>query len=157
MDTERWVPVPVEGFEDLYEVSSLGQVRRSAPLAGRDQGRALTPYVSPRGSLVVTLHAHGRARCPTVARIVAGAFLPPCPWPGGIPRHRDGDRSNCRAENLFWAPAGTRTPGSGRPRKLTQAQRKEVVALREVVSGAEVARRYGVTRSLICQLWKTPG
>ena len=89
----------------------------------------------------------------SVAMLVAKAFLP-TKRRGMIPRPHDGDRTNCGASNLFWAPAGTRAPVSGRPRKLTAAQLEEVLALRGVLSGAEVGRRYYVSRSLICRIWK---
>jgi hypothetical protein len=153
MGAERWLPVPIKELRTTYEVSDLGRVRRCAPHPKQHQGRILTQYTSPWGTLIARLRRGSRDHHLSVAMLVAKAFLP-TKRRGMIPRPHDGDRTNCGASNLFWAPAGTRAPVSGRPRKLTAAQLEEVLALRGVLSGAEVGRRYYVSRSLICRIWK---
>lgn len=87
-----------------YEVSSLGRVRRATPARGTQAGRVHQPSRTKDGYLQVLIRHRGRYLCRTVARLVAWAFVP-CPrWsPALVVTYRDGDRSNCRADNLVWA------------------------------------------------------
>jgi hypothetical protein len=98
--------------------------------------------------------APGRTRDASIAPLVAAAFLPPKPSPHAILKHRDGDRSNCAAGDLYWA---TRSEAAslrrGRRPKLSPAQVAEVLALRGVVSGPVAARRYGVSKTKVGRLW----
>lgn len=101
-DFERWRPVV--GFEDRYEVSSLGRVRSLARIdsLGRQVPRRilkapLTPYDYPR----VTLHLNGARSKARVHVLVAEAFLGPRPS-GMEVCHVDGDPANNAVTNLRW-------------------------------------------------------
>ncbi len=96
-DEEAWVPVP--GYEGRWDVSSQGRVR-SIPRR-RTRGGELVLRVNKRGYLSVTL---GREKH-EVHRLVALAFLGPRPE-GMEVRHLDGERLNCRVDNLAY---GTRS------------------------------------------------
>jgi hypothetical protein len=103
---EEWRPVP--GFPN-YEVSSEGRVRSldhvvwGGPRAGfyTKKGRMLRPGAASHNYPTVVL---GRGNTRTVHSLVAEAFIGPYP-PGQEVRHKDGDRSNPRLENLEY---GTR-------------------------------------------------
>ena len=108
--TERWKPVV--GYEGLYEVSSWGRVRSLDRVVIRSNGRSLTirgkvltPTPNSSGYPAVDLRGEGRRRMVTVHRLVAEAFLGPCP-PGREVLHLDDDRSNPEVRNLRY---GTRT------------------------------------------------
>lgn len=103
MATERWLPVPTH---PAYEVSDHGRVRRindrrknpralspdrSYPTAQRNRTRP--PY------LRVALSVDGKKRKYCVHRLVAAAFIGPCPE-GHQVNHKDGDKSHNRPENL---------------------------------------------------------
>ena len=90
---------PVVGFEGLYDVSSEGRVRsyRREPAP-----KLLKPGIASNGYPSVVL---GRGNTRMVHRLVAEAFHGLCPL-GCEVRHRDGDRTNPRADNLRW---GTRS------------------------------------------------
>jgi hypothetical protein len=150
----HWRPITVEGYEDHYEVSDLGRVRRSAPGPGTRPGKIRLPSFSPWGTAMVVLCAPGRTRNVAIAPRVAAAFLPPKPAPGAILKHRDGDRTNCAAANLRWATRRETAGRVGRRPSLSPAQVAEVLALRGVVSGPDAARRYGVSRSTVHRLWR---
>lgn len=87
----RWVPV--EGWP--YEVSDNGRVRRVP------ENRVLTPRGNKNGRLTVRLCHAGKQRNYYIHRLVATAFVGPCP-PGEQCNHVDGVPTNNRAENLEW-------------------------------------------------------
>jgi hypothetical protein len=108
---ERWLPVV--GFEGLYEVSSLGRVRsldRAITCADRWgglcvrtlRGRVLAACPNSSGYLTVAL---GRGNGYRIYRLVAAAFLGPCPE-GQEVRHGPGGQCDDRLVNLSY---GTRS------------------------------------------------
>jgi hypothetical protein len=154
MDSERWAPVPVEGYEGYYEVSDRGRVRRAAPGPSTRPGKIRALYPGPWGSYLVGLHAHGAPRHVAVATLVAKAFLPPPPFPGAVLKHRDGDHANSAAENLMWTTRAERGARCGRRPKLSPAQVAEILALRGVKSGPVVARQFGVSATTVRKVWR---
>ena len=85
---------PIKGYEGIYEVSSLGRVRKLATgviLHQRNRG----------GYRQVALRKDGVGKSESVHRLVAKAFLPN---PDMLPEinHRDEDKSNNCVENLEW-------------------------------------------------------
>lgn len=110
---ETWLPVPVEGFEDAYEVSNFGRVRsvdREMIVADRHGGFHVRRYGSrlkqlsldKDGYLRVALYKQGlKFRFVPVHRLVALVFVPN---PSDLPEvdHEDSDRANARATNLSW-------------------------------------------------------
>lgn len=87
---------PVVGYEGLYEISSLGRVKRLPD-------KLLSPsYVKKTDNYVVHLKdRNGKSTSKTVAFLVANAFLEN---PNNVKTvgHVDGDGKNNRVENLFW-------------------------------------------------------
>jgi NUMOD4 motif/HNH endonuclease len=73
-EPERWEPV---ADFPLYEISNLGRVR-SLPRPF-NRGRVLKPWADDSGHLHVTVYADGRSKRPYVHRLVAEAFIGPCP------------------------------------------------------------------------------
>lgn len=107
-ESEKWVPIP--GYEGSYEVSDLGRVRSldriitfqwSRVKSGVGQrlarGRILKK-VYRKGYPFVDL---GSRNFKAVHQLVMLAFVGPCP-DGMQVRHDDGDRDNCRLENLLY-------------------------------------------------------
>ncbi|MCE3017143.1 MAG: NUMOD4 motif-containing HNH endonuclease [Pirellula sp.] len=100
-EVESWLPVP--GYEELYEISSIGRLRRKnaskmAP-AGYVMKCRLDVHGYPRYSLSKcrkywTVKAH---------RLVALAFLGPPPFPNAQVAHYDGNKQNNHVSNLRWA------------------------------------------------------
>lgn len=90
---EEWRPVV--GFEELYEVSNLGQVRRTArllrPSYNERIGYPSVTLVPFRGAQKVTRSVH---------RLVAAAFIGEPPSPEHHVNHKDGDKGNAEAGNL---------------------------------------------------------
>lgn len=94
MDEEIWKGV--KGFEDLYEVSTLGNIRRA------DNKFPIKPVKVAREKYpVVGLWKNGVAKTKRVHRIVAEAFLPKPEGKNQID-HIDTDVFNNRVDNLRW-------------------------------------------------------
>lgn len=160
---ENWRPVP--GFEGLYEVSNLGNVRSlDRYCLGRDGrkelhwGKQLTPQKLWNGYLEVYLsdrESGERRKHRTVHSLVAEAFLGPRPKKHDI-MHLDGDRSNNCVENLMY---GTRSENliqtyqyGGRVAngKLTKEQATDVIQRLERGENPQaLAREYGVNSAAV--------
>lgn len=91
------------GYEGLYEVSSIGQVRwcGSGPGCGRRPVHGLMSLSgrTSKGYPMVCLTKDSRRRGFTVHRLVAEAFLGPLPT-GLQTNHIDGNKENASASNL---------------------------------------------------------
>lgn len=97
---EEWRPV--FGYEGIYEVSSLGQIKRVKPVKGGGVGMVQSTMNKALGYLTVRLYdgtgQEGRKTL-YVHRLVATSFIGPCPL-GMVVNHKDFDRSNNRPDNL---------------------------------------------------------
>lgn len=91
-DGEEWRPVA--GYEDLYEVSNRGRVRRK-------EWRIVKPRNHGGEYQRVNLCKDGERKQIFVHRLVAEAFIPN---PNGYPiiNHKDERPKNNRVENLEW-------------------------------------------------------
>lgn len=107
---EEWRPVV--GFEGLYEVSNLGNVRsldrtivRSDGVVQSRSGRLLIPFKNNDGYLESKLSCGGVSRRYGIHRLVAMAFIPN---PDGLEEvnHLDAVRDNNIVDNLEWCSHG---------------------------------------------------
>ena len=101
MSIESWRIV--DGTQDSYEVSSIGEVRRIGKTVN------LTPTVLSDGSLRVGLSVKGEPSGISVARAVLTAFVGPSPFGDGRKSKvvfKNSDKADCSVENLEWAPKG---------------------------------------------------
>lgn len=92
---ERWEEI--EGFPE-YAVSDMGEVVSIK----RDIVRR--PSINAQGVYKVTLSRDGRLATRSVAVLVAEQFVEGKSELNDTVIHLDGDRSNCRADNLMWKP-----------------------------------------------------
>ena len=149
---EEWRSIT--GYEGLYEVSNLGGVRSLVRMTkrGRRGGRRLktSPNVYS-GYLAVSLSAENRQQVAYIHALVLEAFVGPRP-PGMEACHGDGDRKNCRLDNLRWDTRknnhkdkiahGTQTRGENHPVSILKerdipkifALRKQGKLLREIAA-----------------------
>ena len=110
VDTQDWIPIhTIPGFEACieYHISRKGEVKSSK---GKVE-KILKSKVSTRGHLKVNLTqrlSRGKHKTVAVHTLVALAFLGSPPTPTGRKSDSseiyfiDGDRTNCKVENLKW-------------------------------------------------------
>ena len=157
----------VIGWEGLYEVSSLGNVRSKTRLGTTNLGvreyggfnvKALEKKST--GYLCVNLTSRGRRSQESVHRLVLQAFV-------GLPSstyeacHNDGDRKNNRVENLRWDSRknnhadkkkhGTWQVGSNNgSAKINESQALEIKHSKSSVS--VTAKKYGIGESQVVRI-----
>jgi hypothetical protein len=157
---ERWLPAV--GYENWYEVSDLGCVRRVRGGSGARLGLRVL-YCNPAGYLSLCLYREGCRSYELIHRIVAKAFLGPCPPGKREINHLDGNKSNNRPENLEWVTPkeqqrhasflGLKARGSSHGRThLSETDVQEIRTLRGHVTGRALAARFGVHPTQISKI-----
>ena len=101
---EEWRDIP--GYEGMYQVSNLGQVRsigrtvtRSDGQVHRYKGNILRTPLNQRGYQVVNLCIQGKCQMRTVHSLVAETFIGTRPE-GMEVCHNDGSKTNNHVDNL---------------------------------------------------------
>lgn len=165
MNDEDWRPI--QGFEGVYEISSLGRVQRVKGACGTRPGRTLkhlTNWAYPS----VALHKGGLRKQVAIHRLVAIAFIPNS---NNLPQvnHIDGDKSNYSINNLEWVTCGENhahayrtglrsnlgNPNFGRNgakngrAKITNAIAEEIRGLRGTMSQSAIGQIYGIGQSQV--------
>lgn len=96
MHRDNWVKVPE--FDD-YSINPLGQVRKDRP-----RGRLVCVRVNQYGVPYVGMITNGAQCTRSLPLLVAKMFVPQPSEYFDTPINLDGDRLNCRADNLMWRP-----------------------------------------------------
>ena len=97
---EEWRDLDGE-FKGVYQVSSLGRVRRIRARRNYRAGHILKPKVDVYGYRQVRLQHNGRQWPVTIHKLVAITFLG-SPLDGQQVNHKNGDKADNRASNLEW-------------------------------------------------------
>lgn len=172
MSEEIWKPV--EGWCDRYEVSNTGRVRTVALMSNSGDGKLtkLKEYrirnVSDDGAGYMRVGlclGHSVSRLIGVHRLVALAFLGPCPFRGAVVNHKNNIRADNRVENLEWvshqgnrqhavecgrAAVGERH-GSA---KLTVDKVIDIKKLKGKFSGRQIAKSFGIHYSTVSAIFR---
>lgn len=129
---ETWKDIP--GFEGIYQVSNLGNVRsldrsvkRKDGRLVRFRGQALKARVTDDGYLQVQLSNGDNPKTIKVHRLVAEIFIPN---PNELPEvnHKDENKTNNAASNLEWCSHGYNSRYGTRGARISQKNGKPVEA-----------------------------
>lgn len=160
MSDIRWMPVV--GYEDYYEVSETGLVRRVRAGRGASAGKLLR-QAKGDGYHYVQLCRRDVKRKVGVHILVCEAFHGRRPR-GKVPNHKNFIKNDNRVDNLEWltakqnakhAVAGGRPGGKAMPgelngrAKLSAAQASAVRRLKGIVGQRDLALLCGVSKTLI--------
>jgi len=169
---ENWKPIA--GFEGLYDVSDMGQVRsyrrQGSVWNKRKEPMVLKPNFNPQtGYLYTRLYLRGTETRIAIHRLVLETFAGPCPLDCEA-CHNNGVRTDNQVENLRWdTHLGNLAQTRGIPRphtkpyprrgenhhraKLTNAQVIEIRKSRKQGTQIKIlADRYGVTEGCISHI-----
>lgn len=150
-DTEEWRSVV--GHKGRYEVSSLGRVRNVR------FGRLLRGSPNQTGYLVVGLASEqgGDFKNYLLHVLVTEAFHGPRPGKY-VARHKDGDRTNNRKDNLEWATysQNNRDVKWHNPRRRNALPVPSVRSIKHLLSAGvartEIASRFSVSVTTIANI-----
>ena len=158
---EQWKAV--KGYEGIYEVSSLGRVKRLAHWKNQDTTRAyktykykmldekiLKPCTASRYSCI-QLSRDRKITTRLVHRLVAEAFIPN---PDNLPEvnHKDCDGHNNSLCNLEWCDRKYNINYADRTAKAAKACEKKVICVetgREYDSVTKAAKATGILKARI--------
>lgn len=163
---EEWRPVV--GYEGLYEISSCGRARRTASTNRLRTDGVLKPRLQlrpgrPSGDFLVGLRRDGKRQTARVHTLVATAFLGPRPDDCEV-NHLDGNPQNNAASNLEWATHSENMRHSYRlgvhdrrgarhnQAKFSDEVVRQIRALRGVFSQRQIARQFGTSGGVICDI-----
>lgn len=168
----------INGYEGLYQISNLGNVRSMDRIVTysngkkvKTKGKLLKPTIKKNGYCYVSLSKNGEKPKYDVHRLVAKAFLDnPCGYP--VVNHIDGCKTNNMVSNLEWTTyeenikhafknglnKGTRGSINGQA-ILTESDVIQIKKLLKTMTGREIAKQFNVSESTISliknkTLWK---
>jgi predicted XRE-type DNA-binding protein len=156
MTKEQWKPVV--GYEEYYEISNIGRVRR------RQTGRILKPRIS-NGYFLVDLRVRGKRKYHRVHRLVAYSFIGIQPTLKHEVRHFDGNKQNNNSNNLSWGTREDNEFDKIRHNKTNRGQRNgrskltldQVIEIRKLLLQGDLLQRqiaemFNVTRMTISDI-----
>ena len=130
---EIWLPI--EEYENLYEVSNLGRVRslehtvtNKNGVTRKVPGKILKPGTQQNGYLTVNLSKNGIYRTYYIHRLVSSEFLPN---PDNLPQinHLSEDKLNNSVENLEWCTAKENINYGTRNKRISEKLSKQVLCV----------------------------
>jgi hypothetical protein len=160
----------IAGYEGLYQVSNMGQVKTMSRLHREDRPyvkkeRVMKPPVNSVGYPQVALYKNKKGVIYSVHKLVATAFIKRLPE-HQVVNHKDGNKQNNLVSNLEWCTYGQNQKhairtGLIRLRKgkeridasLSDIQRLEIYNL--YLAGGrrvEIAQKYGVVRQTVSNI-----
>jgi cyanate lyase len=159
---EIWKPIP--GYEQFYEISDLGRVRRKGNTPSCKHDRMLKPNQRKNaGYVTICLSKENKKHGHYLHQLVLLSFQGECPK-GYQVNHKNEDKGDNRLANLEYVTAAQNTLHSRRTlghhqgsrnaaSKLTEQQVLEMRYKANVGSSYEnLAREYGLAHTTVCAI-----
>lgn len=148
----------IQGYEGLYEVSNLGNVRsldravkQSNGSIGHYKGRVLKGEQDKKGYRRVRLSKNNITQKFQVHRLVALAFIPNLENKQFV-NHIDESTDNNNVDNLEWCTGHENMRHGTIQKRLAEAKKKKIICItdgKKFNSINEAAEYYGIGRRLI--------
>lgn len=140
----------IEGYEGLYQVSTLGRVKNSR------SGKVLKVGKQINGYLQVSLYKNGKSKRYYMHRLVAQAFIPN---PQNKPQvnHIDENKENNYFENLEWVTAKENSNHGTHNLRISKINSIPIICIEtgiEYYGTNECARQMGLQQSNITSVLK---
>ena len=141
---------PVKGYEGLYEISDLGNLRSLDRYVMCDneyrlfKGKPKKPHLTPKGYLTIFLFKNGQGKHYFMHRLVAEAFIPN---PNDLPfiDHINTVKDDNRVENLRWCTQKENCNNPISRQKLKESKRQsmtpEIIEKAKATRAANIAKR----------------
>lgn len=148
-----------------YKISNLGRIKRIKSAQATYIGKILKSIVDPKGYLRVFLYRKGRRKQFLVHRLVARAFIGPCPKDKEV-NHKDGNTSNPHVDNLEYISCsenhkhafkiGLRS-SKGEENGRSKLIEKDIKKIRRLYRSGkymqkEIAEKFGINRSHVSNI-----
>lgn len=147
---EIWKPITIDGFEHLYEISSLGRIRSIGTYNTCKKG-IMHPMTDRCGYYHVQLFNKGNVKDVSIHRLVALAFLPN-PNNYGYVNHKDENTKNNVVDNLEWCTNSYNLIYS-KGKKVAQFT-KDGHLIEVFNSIADASRKFNIPTTHICSCCK---
>ena len=136
----EWRSIPI--LDGAYEASDSGLIRRLSPSGGARPGRLLSLRLGAWGYFTCAPSVGNKSQTQLVHRLVADAFLGPCPHKNEV-NHKNLDKTDNRVHNLEYvtrsgnllhrSEAGVTRGENNHNAKLTEVEVRDI--LRRHVEG----------------------
>lgn len=162
---EKWEKI--KGYEDYYEISSLGRVKSLIRKKVRSRNRPttkkeniLTNFYNESGYPTVTIRVNRKQKGFLIHRLIAQHFIPN-PNNYLIVNHLDGDKKNFSIDNLEWTTSSLNQKHAYdtglRKKKISDSDKIEILRLRkEGLTYYKIADIFNVSYQLISRICKSP-
>lgn len=149
----------VVGYEGLYKISSIGNLKSSRRMSKIVGSYNLTPTLTPDGYYRLSVRREGIKKNRTIHQLVAIAFIPN-PNNYNQINHKNGIKTDNRVENLEWCSTQLNTlhainNGLHPKGKITSTQATDIMyKIKKGISESSIATEYGVRKYSITRIKK---
>lgn len=117
----------IEGYEGLYQISTLGRVKRVTT------GRILKGGKNTSGYIQISLYKQGVRDVKRIHRLVAESFIPNTENKPEV-NHINEDKTNNRVDNLTWSTRKENINHGTRNERVSKAKSIPIVAI-NIITG----------------------